>query len=718
MHERDCSPRRYFAEHRIVLDGSATGRPAMSHVMVRPLARLGYCGAMRRLATLSWPLVALLGCRDPSAEPIAPVDDPGPDTPAVDIVPLGPGMLEMTVAACAISPDARVWCRDSDLLEGAVGWLPEVGDVEQIWLVDETLCVRSEGQIRCVYPEDPLDPPLPGDAEGRLISPSGRAVIDVAWGMFPQCLIDDEGTAWCRWLPFEADAPLPPLERYPIDGVRDIEIADEIGCMMLADDSVHCFFGSGFPIGSEMDGETLSTTVEEYCAERPSAPHCDDPLGARTDWPAPFRVLDRGRDMAIGSNYACLIDDRGAVGCVTLMAIGGRLNIGGTRDFAVIPGLPPMIEIDGSDDHVCGRSETGEVWCWGSNEFGQLGDGTTTSHVESLPVKVGQWPGAKQISVGFAKSCVVAAEGIECWGWLSTLDGFDATPTEIPGVRASALASREYTTCAREANAWKCWGGETGGLEGATGAAKIVEVSQYVDKPAAECELDDKRRLSCVDEAGERTVDILDVVAVAPGYTDICALVDRRVICLSPSLPSYGRTEFEVPPSTAITGLDWHGCVLDIRGRPHCWADQDHVLEAIDADAKLVAVVATTMGECGLDAAGKVHCWGKWSTDGKPFVLGLEKVVELVGGTSNMCARDRDGAVWCWGRGIEADRPVDPRDPTKIDLPAAQQIVSGFDHVCSLATDGRVSCWGSEIESQRARLSPDFVLRPASVDFF
>lgn len=680
---------------------------------------LRYPAGMQRVAFLLRPavaLVALVGCRDPNPETTPPVDTPVEQAPT-GVAPRGPGVLEISVGACAISPDARVWCRGSDVIDEDPGWIAGATEVEQIWLVDETLCARSDGRIRCVRPEDSLEAPLPVDAQGWLSTPNGRALIDVAWDGDRQCLVDDRGEAWCRWMPWRDDVPIPPLERYPIAGVRDIEIADEIGCMLLADQSVHCFFGAGILMVSELD-PALAATVADYCAALPSAPTCDQPIGGRVDWPAPFRVLDKGRDIAVGSNYACLIDDRGAVGCVTVMEFPGEPRIGDSHDFAAIPGLPPMIEIDGSDEHVCGRSEADEVWCWGSNEYGQLGDGTTTSHPDSQPVKVGRWPGLRQISVGFSKSCVVTSDATECWGWLADDDLLDEVPTEIPGVRASALASREYTTCAREGQTWKCWGAESGGFEGATGAARIVEVDRFADKPAPECEIDDKHRMTCFDDEGVLTWDIPDVIDTLPGYSNVCVLLDRHVACLSPTLPSLGQTEFEVPASTIISGLDWHGCVLDTRGKPHCWAGNDHVLQAITLDAKLVGVVATMAGDCGLDRSGKVHCWGDWEPDAKSFTLGLTNIVELVGTNSQVCGRDQHGVVSCWGDEIVADTAIDPRKPQTMAVPASKQIVAGFDHVCSLAIDGRVSCWGGEIESQRARVSRDFSLRPKPVDFF
>jgi hypothetical protein len=65
--------------------------------------------------------------------------------------------------------------------------------------------------------------------------------------------------------------------------------------------------------------------------------------------------------------------------------------------------------------HFCGIDSEGSAWCWGSNELGVLGDGTTTARDDARPV-LGH-ARFTQMSVGDQHVCAVEAAGAAwCWG--------------------------------------------------------------------------------------------------------------------------------------------------------------------------------------------------------------------------------------------------------------------------------------------------------------
>ncbi|MFZ8804962.1 MAG: RCC1 domain-containing protein [Candidatus Calescibacterium sp.] len=65
-------------------------------------------------------------------------------------------------------------------------------------------------------------------------------------------------------------------------------------------------------------------------------------------------------------------------------------------------------------EHTCAVKQDGSLWCWGKNEVGQLGDGTTTS--KNSPVKIIQ-SDVVSVSLGYAFTCAEKTDGsLWCWG--------------------------------------------------------------------------------------------------------------------------------------------------------------------------------------------------------------------------------------------------------------------------------------------------------------
>lgn len=76
---------------------------------------------------------------------------------------------------------------------------------------------------------------------------------------------------------------------------------------------------------------------------------------------------------------------------------------------------PPFVEVGAGSGHACGRSATGEVWCWGSNLQAQLARETPSS--SEAPVRVADLGVATALVVGRSHACAIVEEGaVRCWG--------------------------------------------------------------------------------------------------------------------------------------------------------------------------------------------------------------------------------------------------------------------------------------------------------------
>jgi alpha-tubulin suppressor-like RCC1 family protein len=89
-----------------------------------------------------------------------------------------------------------------------------------------------------------------------------------------------------------------------------------------------------------------------------------------------------------------------------------------------VSGLSGVSAIAASEAHTCALLSGGTVDCWGDNEAGELGDGTSTgpqtcsgAACSTTPVAVSSLTGATAIGTSFLGSCVLRSGGsIECWG--------------------------------------------------------------------------------------------------------------------------------------------------------------------------------------------------------------------------------------------------------------------------------------------------------------
>jgi alpha-tubulin suppressor-like RCC1 family protein len=173
----------------------------------------------------------------------------------------------------------------------------------------------------------------------------------------------------------------------------------------------------------------------------------------------------------------------------------GQLGDGTTvRRGEFVPVLQPagvtFTSIKVSLDATCALDTAGQAYCWGKNDQGQLGDGTTVDRL--APVAVQQPAGVvfTSISLGRAHTCATASSGqVYCWGGSTTYGALgNGTLTErhvptpvrqAPGLEFTVVAAGEHHTCALEQGTGQpfCWGGNySGQLGDGTTLTRLVPV--------------------------------------------------------------------------------------------------------------------------------------------------------------------------------------------------------------------------------------------------
>ncbi|MEJ2185706.1 MAG: hypothetical protein P8Z36_07170, partial [Gemmatimonadota bacterium] len=178
-------------------------------------------------------------------------------------------------------------------------------------------------------------------------------------------------------------------------------------------------------------------------------------------------------DLTVQGGLACVIGVDGTGHCWG-SDVYGELGNGpsyGSDGPALVQGGHTFTQITASESHVCAVDDQGAAWCWGKDWHGQLGNGDMTTQESSSPLAVTGGATFTALAAGDNHTCGLASNGnVYCWGSNSDgqLGAGDTLQQSYVPVRGTArtyasLASSSQYSCAigTDGNAY-CWGSYPG----------------------------------------------------------------------------------------------------------------------------------------------------------------------------------------------------------------------------------------------------------------
>ncbi len=342
--------------------------------------------------------------------------------------------------------------------------------------------------------------------------------------------------------------------------------------------------------------------------------------------------------------------------------------------FLVAPAGAAASGLGTGATHACAAKTDGTVWCWGSNDSGELGSNGDSE--SPTPLQVPGISTATAVAAGAAHSCALLADRtVKCWGQnvngqVGSGTGGDSdpvrqTPTAVTGLTdVTAIAAGGFHTCAlKTGGSVVCWGFNVSGQLGNSAApASLTNVT-----PVA-------------------VTGLTDATAISAGTAHTCALV------ASGAARCWGSN------SGGQLGVDLPG-----------GANASKVPVAVSGASGLTSLSAGSGHTCAVKAAEAV-CWGsngngqlgdgtKTSRSAPAVVPGLTVVRSVAAGGAHTCAALADGSAKCWGTGTSGELGTgttsDSLTPaTVVGVTSAVEVSAGASFACALLSSGSASCWG------------------------
>lgn len=323
---------------------------------------------------------------------------------------------------CAVNARAEVWCWGANLA-GQLGLdqsldfagTPRLVDIESgesvLLTTNNHSCVVVGDTLQCWGPNGQRQADF-NDAAAVVERPTtieidGVVPTAISAGSGRTCVSQLNHLA-CWGQGIEGN---PPLAQSNLNGeLVELAVGSGHQCARLSDGRVFC-------LGLDTDGQLGDGEDADSTGTDPVQAMFDGELALSID---------------AGSNHTCAITQAAGSAERNIWCWGAndRLQSGSVGSASVhqpvlISGdliAGDWLEVDAADEHTCALSGDGEVWCWGTNDFGRADPraGVEWSGASRRIELDGVDLVATDIATGNAQTCALDEDGvIWCWGCLT-----------------------------------------------------------------------------------------------------------------------------------------------------------------------------------------------------------------------------------------------------------------------------------------------------------
>jgi hypothetical protein len=319
--------------------------------------------------------------------------------------------------------------------------------------------------------------------------------------------------------------------------------------------------------------------------------------------------------VALGKEHTCVLNTVGSVYCwgsnqfgqlgqssksVSFSATALKVEGAGRRFTKIVSG----------DSHACALDISGFAYCWGSNGKGQVGN-DSSSYVVPIPVQVSGGIRFSSISAGYISTCGLSFDGVAyCWGSNagnelgSDVGPSSLVPTEVVGgwFFKNIVTGKNSISCGiEESGRILCWG-----------ATKEYNAFHGV----SELDLYQSRYVGAVLGIGEGHLCVVaqgvNLRCFSQGQLDGLSF-DELGVGSNTADAARGQSKGTLPePLVSLSLGSRETCGLTADGRAYCWSRSPTLVNTTQrfTSLDLFASSTTATRKCGVTKQNSLYCWG------------------------------------------------------------------------------------------------------------
>ncbi len=466
----------------------------------------------------------------------------------------------------------------------------------------------------------------------------------------------------------------------------------------------------------------------------------------------PIKIMSNVKSVSLGSVHSAAITENG-----DLYTWGsnwdGELGNGTTEYICSIPTkiMSNVKSVSLGEDHSAAITKNGDLYTWGDNELGQLGNGTTTDVFTSNPTPIKIMSNIKAVSLGKSASAAVTKNGdLYTWGSNSCgkLGNGTTEDSYIPikimsNVKSVSLGWWSHSAAITQNGDLYSWGyNSSGQLGNGTTEDSYIPIKIVIGKSEeSEGPVTEETTLPQVELGGYHSAVITENGDLYTWGYNRCGQLGNGTATWDEIFPIPNPTPIKIMSNVKSVSLgDFHSAAITENGDLYTWGynidgqlgngkigDKEYCSTPIKIMSNIKSVVLGSYHSAAITENCDLYTWG-WNDNGQigngttevcstPIKI-MSNVKSVSLGGSHSAAITENGDLYIWGDNEHGQlgngTTEDSYIPVKI-MSNVKSVSLGSSHSAAITENSDLYTWGYNRDGQLGNKTTENSFTPIKI---